>query len=291
VNVRPATRDDLPAISQLFVALDEAKLGKRSRASVEAVASWLHDVDFETNTWLIEEDGRPVAAAFAHLHGDRGNSAGVVLPSAEGRGLGTRLLELVEERMVEEGARRIHTWALVDPVAAELLSRRGYREVRRFWEMEIELDREPPEPEAAVETFREEDAEAFHAALDEAFSDHWEHTPHPFESWWERQRTRSNYDPSLWFLVRDGDEVAAVVRNEVRPDEGHVGALGVRRSFRGRGYAKALLHHSFREFRRRRLARASLGVDAANPTGATKLYEGVGMHVEQENVVWEKQLA
>ena len=26
-------------------------------------------------------------------------------------------------------------------------------------------------------------------------------------------------------------------------------------------------------------------------TGATRLYESVGMHVEQENVVWEKVLA
>jgi ribosomal protein S18 acetylase RimI-like enzyme len=69
-----------------------------------------------------------------------------------------------------------------------------------------------------------------------------------------------------------------------------VGALGVRRRWRGRGYGRALLLHTFREFRRRGMTRATLGVDAANPTGATRLYESVGMHVEQEEIVWEKAL-
>lgn len=292
MNVRPATRDDLPAIAGLFKTYDEAKTGRRSRVSVQALDSWLQEVSFETNTWLVEEEGDLVGAAFAHLHGDRGNSAGAVHPSAEGRGVGARLLELIEGRMREEGGRRIQAWVLAaDPRAAELFASRGYGEVRRFWEMEIELDHEPPEPAADVQGFREEDAEPFFKALDEAFSEHWEHQPGTFETWWSRQRGRSNFDPSLWFLIRAGDEVAAVVRNEVRPDEGHVGALGVRRAWRGRGYGRALLHHSFREFRRRGLARASLGVDAANATGATKLYESVGMHVEQENVIWEKVLA
>jgi hypothetical protein len=32
-------------------------------------------------------------------------------------------------------------------------------------------------------------------------------------------------------------------------------------------------------------------VDAANESGATQLYESVGMYADQENVVWEKSLA
>ena len=292
MDVRPATRDDLPAISAVFRTYDEALTGRRSRASVEALDGWLQAVDYATNTWLIEEGDELVAAAFAHMYGDRGNSACVVHPAATGRGYGSRLIDLVEDRMAEEGARRVHSWILAgDAPAAELFSSRGFREVRRFWEMEIELADEPPEPAVAISDFREEDAESFFAALEEAFADHWEHEPGTFETWWSRQQARANYDPSLWFVIRDGDEIVAAARNEVRPDEGHVGTLGVRRDWRGRGYARALLLHSFREFRRRGLSRASLGVDAANPTGATKLYETAGMHVEQENVVWEKLLA
>ena len=39
------------------------------------------------------------------------------------------------------------------------------------------------------------------------------------------------------------------------------------------------------------MPRVTLGVDAENPTGATHLYERVGMHVDQEQVVFEKALA
>jgi hypothetical protein len=35
----------------------------------------------------------------------------------------------------------------------------------------------------------------------------------------------------------------------------------------------------------------TLGVDSENPTGATRLYESVGMHVESESVTFEKELA
>lgn len=291
MSVRPATRDAFEAIADVFRAADEAVSGQPSSIDVATVEGWLQTASLETNTWLLEEDGSVVAAAFAQLFGGLGNSAGAVRPSARGRGLGTQLADLVEKRLVEEGARRIHTWTVAGDSAADSLFRaRGFAEARRFWDMAIEFDAEPPEPAVPVDTFREEDAPAFHGALEEAFSEHWEHEGEPFEEWWARQRRRENYDPSLWFVVRDGDELAGVARNEARPLSGYVGALGVRRRWRGRGYGRALLLHAFREFRRRGLLRATLGVDAANTTGATRLYESVGMHVEQENVVWEKVL-
>lgn len=292
MNVRPATRDDLPAIAALFAALEEAVVGRPSRLVAEGVEGWLQTVSFETNTWLLEEDGELLAGAFSQLFERRGNSAGGVHPSAWGRGLGGRLIELVEARMREEGAERFHSWTLAgDAAAAELFRQHGFRDVRCFWDMAIELDEEPPEPAVAVEPMRDDAACAFHAALEEAFEDGWEPQPETFDEWWSRQVARSNFDTSLWFLIRDGDEVAGAVRNEARESGGYVGTLGVRRPWRGRGYGRALLLHTFREFRRRGLTRAALGVDAANPTGATRLYESVGMHVELENVVWEKSLA
>jgi len=292
VNVRPATKSDFPAIAELFRSADEAVTRRSSSIDADSVDGWLQTIALETNTWLLEDGGDLVAGAFAQLFGDRGNSAGVVRPSARGRGLGTRLVDLMEARIIEEGGRRLHTWTVAgDESADELLSTRGYREARRFWDMAIELAVEPPEPAVAVKTFAEEDAPAFHAALEEAFSDHWGHEPESFDEWWTRQRRRTNYDPSLWFVIRDGHELAAVARNELRATGGYVGALGVRPAWRGRGYGRALLLHSFREFQRHGMTRATLGVDAANASGATRLYESVGMHVEQENVVWEKALA
>ena len=290
MRIRAATRDDFPAIAALFVASEEAVTGRSSIVVAEDVDGWLQTTSLETNTWLFEEDGALVAAGFAQLFDDCGNSAGTVHPSAWGRGLGSQLLGLIEARMLAEGAARIHCWTVAGDAAADaLFSGRGYREVRRFWDMAIDLDEEPAEPAAPVEPMGE-DTRGFHAALEEAFEDHWENRPESFEAWWERQQQRSNFDPSLWFVIRDGDEVAAAARNEARADSGYVGSLGVRRAWRGRGYGRALLLHSFREFRRRGLEHAALGVDAANATGATRLYESVGMHVALENVVWAKAL-
>jgi GNAT superfamily N-acetyltransferase len=158
--------------------------------------------------------------------------------------------------------------------------------------MAIEQTEPPPPVALRAEPVQESELRAFHAALDEAFQDHWEHHSTPFEEWWARHGKNPNLDLSLWFLIRDGDEIAAVTRNEGnRNGGGYIGALGVRRPWRGRGYAKALLLHSFREFFERGMPRVTLGVDAQNPTGATHLYERVGMHVEMENVVYEKRFA
>ena len=292
MNIRPATREDLAGVAELFGSVEEAVTGRPSRLDAMVVEGWLQTISYETNTWLLDEDGQLVAGAFAMRFGRRGNSAGAVRPSAWGRGLGGQLIDLVEARLGDEGVERLHSWTVAgDTAADELFRSRDYREVRRFWEMAIELDDDPPEAPADVEPFTEGDAEAFHAALEESFAEHWEHSPESFDEWWERQRRRTNFDPSLWFVIRDGDELVGVVRNEARPPAGYVGAIGVRRDWRGRGYGRALLLYSFGEFHRRGLRHVTLGVDAANATGATQLYESVGMHAEQENVVWEKSLA
>jgi mycothiol synthase len=293
VNVRPATLEDAGAVADVFRSVEEAVLGRRSRFDANEVLAWWHGTSLATNTWVAEEDGELIAAAGGAVHGDRGVFAGAVRPSAQGRGLGSSLAGLAEDRLAAQDASRLHSWTVAGDVrAAALFSGRRYREVRRFWEMAIELDSEPPAPPVPVETFRGEDARAFHAALEESFAGHWEHHATPFEEWWELKRKAPDYDPTLWFVIRDGGEIVAVARNDPdRSGGGHIGALGVVAPWRGRGYGRALLLHSFREFRRRGVTRVGLGVDAANATGATRLYESVGMHVAVESVVYEKAVS
>ncbi len=64
-----------------------------------------------------------------------------------------------------------------------------------------------------------------------------------------------------------------------------------RKPWRKRGLGLALLHHAFGEFYRRGQPKVALGVDAQNPTGATRLYERAGMHVAYEAVAFQKELA
>ena len=144
--------------------------------------------------------------------------------------------------------------------------------------------------ELTLDVFGVADAHAFYDALDEAFQDHWEHHSIPLERWWEEKQRAPGFDPTLWFVVRDGEEIAASIRNDPeRNGGGYVGALGVRRRWRGRGLGRALLLQTFGEFHRRGVRRVTLGVDAESPTGATVLYESVGMEVESEAVVFEKE--
>jgi mycothiol synthase len=297
VNPRPITSEDFPAVAA-FLAEDETALfGRPARLGVADVTAWLSVPDLATDTWLYDEDGRIVGFGWVEKHETTGVAVGVVRRDRCGRGIGSSLLDRSEERLRDQGMARIHNVTLApDTAAPPLLTARGYREVRRFWEMTIELDDDPP-PEPVlddglrIELFSTGLARAFHAALEEAFAEHWEHQAEPYESWWQRQLAKPDHDPSLWFLVRDGDEVAAVARNDPeRSGGGWIGALGVRPAWRGRGLAKALLLHSFREFHRRGERRVGLGVDSENATGATHLYESVGMALDSEQVVWEKVL-
>jgi len=298
MNVRPIEEGDLELVAA-FLAEDESRqFGHPSRIAIDDVRGWLGGVDLERDTWLVEDGDLLVALAWVESSEARGTAVGAVDRERCGRGIGSRLVDLTEARLREHGVERILNIVLApDAAAAELLASRGYREVRRFWEMTIELgDEPPPEPVLPsgleIEQFDEAWARPYHAALEEAFAEHWGHRAESFEGWWARQGRKHDFEPSLWWFVRDGTEIAAVVRNDPRRSGGGwVGALGVRPAWRGRGLGRALLLHTFGDFHRRGDRRVGLGVDSENATGATQLYESVGMTVDTAQVVWEKILA
>jgi ribosomal protein S18 acetylase RimI-like enzyme len=137
-----------------------------------------------------------------------------------------------------------------------------------------------------------EDAPRVYDAHQDSFQDHWEYSRTPYEEW-EHHMLREGFDPSLWFLVEDDGAVAAVALNREHEAEqglGWVSVLGVRKNWRRQGLGRALLLHSFHEFRRRGFHAAALGVDAASLTGANRLYESAGMHVVRRSDVYEKAL-
>jgi mycothiol synthase len=297
MSMRAPTSEDIGRAVELLRADEEHLTGRRSRIGPSDLRQWLARIDPAHDAWLVEEDGRLVAFGWAEALDDLAWAVGAVHPKAKGRGLGALLLERSERRVRERGAERVQQFSFAaDSGAATLFERSGYREVRRFYEMAIELAEAPAAPSVpdgfALELFDENRVREFHDALEESFQDHWEHHARPLEAWWEEKQNAPNFDPTLWFLIREGAEVAAVVRNDPnRNGGGMVGALGVRRPWRGRGLGRALLLHTFGEFHRRGVNRISLGVDSTNPTGATHLYESVGMRVELEQVVFERALA
>lgn len=296
LSVRRATVDDAPAINELITAADISVQGW-TESSESELLGWWRLIDLEQNSWVLHDDTAVQAYAVLFAHGDAVELDGFVHPDNQGRGHGAWLVAHADERARELGKSKLHAYSLAgDARAHALFEQFGMRELRRFHRMVIDLEEPPPPAEwpdgLRVETFKLDDAQAFHTAMGEAFADEWGFVTMPFEEWREMRLVKDpDFDPTLWFLVRDGDEIAAVMRNEPdRSGAGFVGALGVRKPWRKRGLALALLHHAFAEFYRRGKRRVALGVDYENPTGATRLYERAGMHVAFEVVTYGKEL-
>jgi mycothiol synthase len=290
VNARPFVDDDAAAVAALISGEEQRLHGRPGRITGADILMFLQ---YAKEAWVWEEEGCIVASATYGVHGEAANIRGAV--SAKGRGLGTEILERGEAFARAEGTKKILTGAPEPDVAARaLFESRGYREVRRFYEMAIELTEEPPSPVLpdglVMDGLRDDEYEAFYEALNEAFAEHWEWHPQPFEEWLARRegQHRDEHGP-IWFVVRDGDELAAVTRNDPSvAGGGYVGAIGVRPAWRGQGLANALLQRTFGEFWRRGTTRVTLDVDSQNATGAVRLYEHVGMHVDACGVAFEK---
>jgi mycothiol synthase len=70
---------------------------------------------------------------------------------------------------------------------------------------------------------------------------------------------------------------------------GYTENISVRKPWRGRGVAKALLVKSMKMFRDMGFDHTALGVDTENAAGAYQLYESVGYKVVRITTVYRKQ--
>jgi mycothiol synthase len=231
---------------------------------------------------------------------------GYVRPDRWGRGVGSALLRrgehrartLAERAEANESVSLFHGAWHATP-AAQLLERHGFELARVFLRMRIDMDEPPPPPELPdgmairrIEAGREE--RAVHEAMEEAFADHWNHRPTPFDRWLHDAKTRPGYDPALWFVATEGDEIAgatvALRSTAEESDSGWLDDVSVRRPWRRRGVALAMLRHAFRELYRMGIRKAALTVDAESPTGATALYEKAGMRLYRQIDVYRKDI-
>jgi len=179
----------------------------------------------------------------------------------------------------------------------------GYQYIRSTYTMLIEMDASPPVPiwpeGIELRPFdAEEHIDAVYQTDVDVFRDHFGFVEEPYEEGIRRYKHHliesESFDPSLWFIAWDGDQVAGicVCRGTAYEDieTGHVSVLGVRRPWRKRGLGLALLHHAFREFYQRGNRKVNLGVDAQNLTGALRLYKKAGMHVHKQSDMFEKEI-
>ncbi|MDH4148763.1 MAG: GNAT family N-acetyltransferase [Acidimicrobiia bacterium] len=157
----------------------------------------------------------------------------------------------------------------------------------------------PPMPEG-LELRPISDREGYRRVWDadaEAFMDHWggfDASDASFEEWLDQP----DFDPSLFLIAWDGDEIAGGVINEIDTTEnealnrkrGLLASVFVRRPWRRRGLAAALVARSLLLLRERGMTSAWLGVDADNPTGALGVYERAGFAVHSRATAYRKPM-
>ncbi|MCB9454481.1 MAG: GNAT family N-acetyltransferase [Anaerolineaceae bacterium] len=315
--VRPATMDDAEIVTNLLNACSQVMSGVND-----------HDVD-ETRTewgspdWKLEDSTRVVFAPNGDLAGYVEVWDNMPLPvniwvwgrthpDYEGEGVASYLMAWAEDRArqavnrvppdirVAIGAGTPSTYA----PAHRLLAGCGMEMKRSFYTMEIEFEGEVVQTRwpagITVRSYDGTDGDfrAILAAVNESFTDHWGFVEQPLDQtvsrWQHFISSDPDFDPALWFIAMEGDNIAGMSlcysKTTRDPQMGWVGTLGVRRPWRRKGVALALLHHSFAAFQGIGKQRAGLGVDASSLTGATRLYEKAGMHVARQFDRYEKVL-
>ena len=305
---RPAGADDLDAVATLFVACDLTDVGFEDPVREHIEDTWRGShVDLARDTVLIEADDRSLAGYADTSAVDLGVSVeafGRVHPGHRGRGLGAHLVGWTEARAIElataagSATRLWNAVASVDEPARRLVTARGYVPVRTFRHMERTLEPgaetqaglSPPEA-IRLRTFQTgRDERAVYDVWVDAFSGQFGVTMQPFEAWCEDALGRQGFEPELVLIAEHSGEVVGMQTAVRFGDVGWIDIVGVRRPWRRRGVARAMLVRGFADLAARGCRSVRLNVDAGNETGATHLYEDVGMTVRRAWDLYERPI-
>jgi mycothiol synthase len=266
------------------------------------------------DVFIVEIDGRTVGYARTEWadepDGSRLHDLNCFLaPAWRRRGIGTAMLATMEERAAQAlrehpttGDAFLQTGSQGDDGADALLTGAGYVPVRFGYQMvRPNLD---PVPDAAmpdgleIRPVEEAHVRAIWDAAEEAFMDAWgyrESSERDYQAWLADPLSA---DRTLWRIAWDGDQVAGQVRGFINEDEnerfgqkrGWVENISVRRPWRKRGLARALIASTIDELRARGMTEGALGVDTENVSGALRLYESVGFRPVSKSTLYRKPM-
>jgi len=294
-TIRPAREEDVEAAAEMLNEHSRGLYGTDDLTAADLLQYWTSpDVELGKDILLAEgQNGDFVGYADLGVHG---NMVWLDVRGTDPEAL-PALLEAIEHRAAtKEPDKKLWGYSSAEDASLnDLFEGTGYRRARHSFRMQIDLDGDQPAVEwpdgISVRTVREGEERRVYDAQMASFADTWMFAPDPYESWLHWMVETPSFDRSLWFIAEDGGEIAGVSLSrtpENEPGLGWVNILGVLPEFRHQGLGQALLRHTFAEFANRGFAAVGLGVDAENPTGAVRLYERAGMHVERTNLIFEK---
>jgi mycothiol synthase len=308
---------DHPAMLRVYSAAHEAD-GLEEVSTLEQFTlnyATLVNCEPDRDILLAEVDGELVAYARVFwqdlVEGGRSYECfGFVHPDWRRRGIGAAMLRHNEAlgREIAAGHPGVEPkWfgsegIDADPGNAALLRGAGYEPARWFYDMvaaSLDGNAAPPMPDGLdLRPVTRDQYRRIWEAEAEAFRDHWGEAEWTETDWERFDADPDHDDPRLWRVAWDGDEIAGVVVTTVPVAENelhgrrrvYVAGVSVRRPWRRRGLARALLAGSLAAAREAGYTSASLGVDTDSPTGATNLYLSLGFEPERTFVAWRKPL-
>lgn len=230
-------------------------------------------------------------------------------PEWRGQGVRRAMLRYNERRLREiagdhpaDGPRFFESWVADTEAEWEaLLVAEGYQAVRyalRMVRPNLEDIPDLPLPEGLqVRPVPPEHYRTVWKAAEEAFRDAWgasEWRDEYYEDW----ISSPTFMPGLWQVAWDGEQVAGMVLNQINEAEndeynrkrGYTQVICVRRPWRKRGLARALIARSFRVLKEQGITEAALGLDAQNLHGALRLYESMGFRVVKRFTTFRKEV-
>lgn len=319
LRLRPyAGEQDIP----LMVDIVNRELehdGVPFRESVPGFKAWFghpnDKFDASRDVTIAEIDGEAVGYGLRNwvdttLDGFREyRNDGAVVPEWRRRGIGTALLahNIEQDRALartHETDRQpmLGSWTSDRMAGAQsLLESFGFTPVRWFFEMTRDLSQPIPDvPLPDGLEVRPVEADKIRQIWDadvEAFVDHWGGFDGSDDNY-QRFLDRPGFDPTMWVIAWDGEEVAGGVINAIEAEEneelgvnrGWLHSVFTRRAWRKRGLANALIARSLEVIRERGMDTGILGVDADNPSGALGLYERNGFVVYERSTAWRRPL-
>ncbi|MFO7664047.1 MAG: GNAT family N-acetyltransferase [Chloroflexota bacterium] len=293
--------------SEWIVTADEVKLEFEH----------LEHFDPAQDILMAELEGEPAGFAQAEwwqeLEGPYRYGIGLnVLPAYRGRGIRRALLRWVEGRLAEMAmdhpphTEKTYSFFAPDKATGWIaqLTAEGYQPVRYFYKMSRPLSGPLPDfplPEGLeLRPATPDHYRLVWDAANEAFRDHWGYTQHPDEyfDWWLADTT--TFQPELWQVAWDIEQnvIAGQIMTFINANEneqfgrkrGYTESISVRRPYRRRGLAHAMICESLRVLQAQGMTEAALAVDSQNLSGATRIYEECGFRTYSRGATYRKTL-